>query len=307
VIEAIEQTTGKDWTLFHGDSCETMRGLPDSSIHLSIHSPPYLGLFQYSATPRDISNSRDDGAFWEHYRFVIAELFRVMKPGRIACVDLMNVPSMLSRDGVIGLKDFRGDVIRAYTEAGFVWHSEHCIFKCPLIEATRTKSLGLMHGQLVKDSAMSRAGIPQYLEAFRKPGQNAEPITHDSPLKWYGEDQPTHGNLSHENWRRYASPIWSDISFTRTLNAKAARDGDDERHICPMSLDIIDRALELWSNPGDVVLDPFNGIGSTGHCALGAGRKYVGIELKTSYYQQAVRNLQAVVTSSQTDMFAEFA
>lgn len=303
-MKAIDIAQGENWALYHGDSCELLPEFPESSIHFSLHSPPYLGLYQYSATPRDISNCRTDEEFWTHYRFIIRELFRLTKPGRIACVDLMNVPAMLVRDGYIGLKDFRGDVIRAYIDAGFIWHSEHCVFKDPLLEAVRTKSIGLMHQQLVKDSSMSRAGIPQYLEAFRKPGQNAEPIKHEEPLKWYGFDEPVGGNTSHERWRRYASPIWTDIDFTRTLNAAAARDGDDERHIAPMALDLIDRALELWSNPGDVVLDPCNGIGSTGYCALKAKRKYVGIELKESYWRQAVANLRAASDDRQQDLFA---
>jgi DNA modification methylase len=304
-MKAQDATNGQGWTVYHGDSCEVLQDFPVESIGFSLHSPPYLGLYQYSATPRDISNCRTDEEFWEHYRFVIKELFRLTKPGRIACVDLMNVPAMMVRDGYIGLKDFRGDVIREYIAAGFIWHSEHCVFKDPLIESTRTKALGLMHQQLMKDSSMCRAGIPQYLEAFRKPGKNAEPIKHDEPLKWYGQDEPTTGNLSHERWRRYASPIYMDIDFTNTLNAAAARDDDDERHIAPMSMDLINRAIELWSNPGDVVLDPFNGIGSTGYCALKAKRRYIGIELKKSYYQQAVKNLQSVVAQErQQDLFA---
>ncbi len=304
-MKALDAVVTDRWCLTRGDCVEVMRQMPSDSVHLTVTSPPYVNLYVYQSSNRDIGNSRSEAEFWEHYKFVIAELFRLTKPGRIVCVDLMNVPAMMIRQGYIGLMDFRGDVIRAHQEAGFIWHSEHCVFKDPLIEATRTKALGLMHQQLMKDSSMCRAGIPQYLEAFRKPGKNAEPIKHEEPLKWYGEDEPTAGNLSHERWRRYASPVYMDIDFTNTLNAAAARDNDDERHICPMALDLINRAIELWSNPGDVVLDPFNGIGSTGYCAIKAKRRYIGIELKESYYHQAVKNLQSVADQErQLDIFA---
>jgi len=306
-MKAINEASGKGWHLYHGDSCEVMPWLPESSIGLSIHSPPYMQLYSYSTSPRDLSNSRDGETFWEHYRFIISELLRLTKPGRIAAVDLMNVPAMLVRDGFKGLKDMRGRVVAEYERAGFVWHSEHCIFKDPLLEAVRTKAYGLAHGIMVKDSANSRAGLPQYLLAFKKPGENAEPIAHEDGLAWYGEDPPTTGNLSHERWRRYASPVWMDIDFTRTLNAAAARAEDDERHICPMALDIIDRAIELWSNPGDIVHDPFNGIGSTGHCALRAKRRYVGIELKDSYFMQSTKNLHEASEDKQQDLFAALA
>jgi DNA modification methylase len=206
----------------------------------------------------------------------------------------MNIPAMKERDGYIGLKDFRGDVIRAFQKFGFIFHSEHCAWKDPLIEATRTKALGLMHKQLCKDSARSRAGIPQYLLAFRKDGENPEPVAHiDGLTEFCGENPPIHGNLSHERWRRYASPVWMDINFSNTLNAKAARDNEDERHVCPMALDLIERAIQLWSNPGDVVFDPFSGVGSTGYQAIKMGRKFVGSELKQSYFAQACKNIES--------------
>ncbi len=291
---ALEKHEGTNFVLYHGDNVELLPQVGSNSVGLSIHSPPYLNLFVYQASPRDIGNSRTDDDFWSHYGLVIDQLFRVTKPGRIAAVDCMNVPAMKSKDGFIGLKDFRGDLIRAFVSRGFIFHSEHCAFKDPLLEATRTKALGLAHKQLMKDSAMSRAGIPQYILAFRKPGENPEPIAHANGLEYFvGEDPPKEGNLSHERWRRYAAPVWMDIDFTNTLNAKAARDDDDERHIAPMALDLIDRCLHLWSNPGDVVLDCFNGIGSTGYGALRAGRRYVGFELKESYFKQSILNLEA--------------
>jgi len=292
MTKAKAQTTGEGWSMINGDSAEILTEVPPSSVDMAIFSPPYLSIFQYSASERDLGNSTDE-QFWVQYRFILGELLRVMKPGRLVAVDVMNVPAMKSKDGYIGLKDFRGDMIRNCVAAGFIWHSEHCMWKDPLIEATRTKTLGLMHKQLVKDSTMSRAGIPQYLLVFRKPGENAQPVAHPQGLtRFIGENPPTTGaNMSHERWRRYASPVWDDIDFGRTLNAKAAREHNDERHVCPMSLDITERALELWSNPGDLILSPFAGIGSEGYAALQNGRKFLGIELKTSYYEEACRNL----------------
>ena len=238
-------------------------------------------------------------------RGIVDGLHRVTKPGRIVCVDVMNIPAMKERDGYIGLKDFRGDVIRAFQKVGFIFHSEHCAWKDPLIEATRTKALGLMHKQLCKDSTRSRAGIPQYLMAFRKDGENAEPVAHINGLtEFAGENPPIHGNLSHERWRRYASPVWMDINFSNTLNAKAARDNEDERHVCPMALDLIERAITLWSNPGDVVFDPFSGVGSTGYQSLKMGRKFIGSELKQSYFTQACKNLESA-KANQGGLFAD--
>lgn len=291
-MNILNQAQGENWTLANGDCIEVLNSLPENSIHLSIFSPPYASLYTYSNSDRDLGNSVNDDQFYEHFAHVVAGLHRVTKPGRIVCVDVMNIPAMKERDGYIGLKDFRGDVIRAFQKAGFIFHSEHCAWKDPLIEATRTKALGLMHKQLCKDSTRSRAGIPQYLLAFRKDGENPEPVAHiDGLTEFCGENPPIHGNLSHERWRRYASPVWMDINFSNTLNAKAARDNEDERHVCPMALDLIERAIQLWSNPGDVVFDPFSGVGSTGYQAIKMGRKFVGSELKQSYFAQACKNI----------------
>jgi DNA modification methylase len=309
VIKVIDQASGNDWVLYNADCVEVLRTLPDASIHLSIFSPPYLALYTYSASDRDMGNCATDVEFWRHFEFVVTELLRVTKPGRIVAIDCMNVPAMKERDGYIGLKDFRGDLIRRFCGGGFIFHSEHCMWKDPLIEATRTKALGLMHKQLCKDSTMSRAGIPQYLLAFRKPGVNPEPVVHASGLEWFtGEDPPTTGVLSHERWRRYASPVWMDIDFTRTLNATKARDERDERHVCPMALDIIERAIELWSNPGDCVLSPFAGVGSEGYVAIEEGRRFIGAELKASYFKQAVANLtEAERAGKAGDLFSRLA
>jgi len=302
-MNILNQEQGENWTLANGDCIEVLNSLPENSIHLSIFSPPYSSLYTYSNSDRDLGNSVNDEQFYEHFSHVVAGLHRVTKPGRIVCVDVMNIPAMKERDGYIGLKDFRGDVIRAFQKVGFIFHSEHCVFKDPLIEATRTKALGLMHKQLCKDSTRSRAGIPQYLLAFRKDGENQEPVAHiDGLTEFCGENPPIHGNLSHERWRRYASPVWMDINFSNTLNARAARDHEDERHVCPMALDLIERAITLWSNPGDVVFDPFSGVGSTGYQAIKMGRKFVGSELKESYFEQACKNI-ASAKSSQTALF----
>ena len=297
-------TEGKGWMLYHGDCVEVLGQMPKHSIGLSVFSPPYSSLYTYSDSDQDMGNSKDETQFFIHFGYLVDELVRVMKPGRIVAVDCQNLPAMKERDGYIGLKDFRGDIIRCFQSSGFIYHSEHVIWKDPLLEATRTKALGLMHKQLCKDSAMCRAGLPQYLLAFRSPGVNTDPIDHEAGLTHFvGDNQPTTGNnLSHERWRRYASPVWMDIRSNNTLNERAARSEKDERHICPMSMDIIERALHLWSKPGDVVMDPFNGIGSTGYCAIKANRKYVGIELKAEYYQCAVNNMKDA-ENEQTTLF----
>lgn len=299
----INQQQGDNWSLVHGDCIEVMNAMPENSVHLSIFSPPYASLYTYSNSDRDLGNSANDAQFYEHFDFVVAGLHRITKPGRIVCVDVMNIPAMKDRDGYIGLKDFRGDVIRAFQKQGFIFHSEHCAWKDPLIEATRTKALGLMHKQLCKDSARSRAGIPQYLLAFRKDGENTEPVTHiDGLTEFAGENPPVSGNLSHERWRRYASPVWMDINFSNTLNARAARENEDERHVCPMALDLIERAIQLWSNPHDIVFDPFSGIGSTGYQSIKMGRRFVGSELKRAYFDQACKNI-AAAKANQVSLF----
>ena len=291
-MNVLNQASGENWTLWNADCIEVVNSLPENSLHLSIFSPPYASLYTYSNSDRDMGNSANDQQFYEHFDYLIAGLLRATKPGRIVCVDVMNIPAMKERDGYIGLKDFRGDIIAAFRKAGFIFHSEHCAWKDPLIEATRTNALGLMHKQLCKDSTRSRAGIPQYILAFRKDGENPEPVAHNNGLEYFiGENEPTHGTLSHERWRRYASPVWMDINFSNTLNAKAAREAEDERHVCPMALDLIERAVQLWSNPGDVIFDPYSGVGSTGYVAIKAGRKFVGSELKTAYFNQAAKNI----------------
>lgn len=294
-MNCINQDNGKNWSSYNGDCVEVIKGLPDESIDFSIFSPPYVSLYVYSNSERDMGNCKTEAEFLEMFGYLIDELYRVIKPGRIVTVDCMNVPAMKERDGYIGLKDFRGWIIADFIKRGFIFHSEHCLWKDPLIEATRTKALGLMHKQLCKDSAMCRSGIPQYLLAFRKPGENKNPIPHQNGLSYFhGENPPESGTMSHEIWRRYASPVWMDVNFTKTLNYKASRHENDERHICPMSLDAISRALTLWSNPGDVVFTPFGGVGSEGYQAIKMNRKAILIELKETYYKQLVKNMTAI-------------
>lgn len=298
-MDVIEQEIGERYALYNGDSCEVLKGIESESIDFSIFSPPFADLYCYSDSPADLGNCQTYGEFFEHFGFVIAELVRAIKPGRLCAVHCIDIPAMKERDGYIGLKDFPGDIIRAFQAAGFIYHSRHVIWKDPLIEAVRTKALGLMHKQLCKDSTMSRAGLPDYLLAFRAPGDNAKPVTHDGGLARYCGSYDPGGEgekRSHNIFRVYASPVWMDVRQTLTLEARVARDPEDEKHLCPLQLDVIERACVLWSNPGEVVLTPFMGVGSEVYGAVKNGRKAIGIELKPSYYKQAVKNLRHLET-----------
>ena len=291
-MNVLDQTEGENFVAYHGDCIDVMRGLPDDSIHYSVFSPPFASLYTYSASPRDMGNCRDYDEFFAHFMYLIPELYRVTKPGRLLSFHCMLLPTSKTRDGVIGLRDFRGELIRAFVECGWIFHSEVVIWKDPVTAMQRTKALGLLHKQIKKDSCMSRQGIPDYLVTMRKPGDNAEPVTH------------TNKTFPVELWQRYASPVWMDINPTDTLQYRSARENEDERHICPLQIDVIRRALKMWSNPGDTVLSPFMGIGSEGYVALEEGRRFVGAELKASYYGQACRNLAAVdIGRPQRSMF----
>jgi hypothetical protein len=271
-----------------------LKQFPDGKIDLSIFSPPFADLYCYSDNPADLGNCTSYEQFFVHFGFIIKELFRVTKPGRICAVHCIDIPAMSERDGYIGIKDFPGDIIRAFQSFGFIYHSRHVIWKDPLIEATRTKALGLMHKQLCKDSTRCRAGLPDYLLAFRVPGENDVPVSHAIGLQKYcGKNDPgeTGVKRSHNIWRAYASPVWMDIRQTNTLDARPGRDPEDEKHLCPLQLDVIERACVLWSNPGETVLTPFMGVGSECYGAVLNGRRAIGVELKASYYRQAVRNL----------------
>jgi len=292
-MQVIKQKHAELYSIYNADCVEVCSGLPSNSIDFTIFSPPFSSLYTYSNSERDMGNSKDDEEFFMHFGYLVDHLFRLTKPGRIVAFHCMNIPAMKERDGYIGIKDFRGDLIRCFQKRGFIFHSEHCIWKDPLIEATRTKALGLMHKQLCKDSTICRSGLPDYLIAMRKPGENAEPVAHENGLDYFmGDNPPTTGNLSHERWRRYASPVWMDIRQTYTLNAAAAREEDDERHVCPLQLDTIERGIQLWSNPGNVVLSPFMGVGSEGYVAVKDDRRFIGVELKEAYFTVAENNMK---------------
>lgn len=288
------QTITPTHALYNGDSCEVLKTLPAASMDMMLFSPPFADLYCYSDNPADLGNCRNYAEFFEHFAFIVEQLARTLKPGRNCVVHCMDIPAMKERDGYIGLKDFPGDIIRMFERFNFIYHSRHAIWKDPLIEATRTKALGLMHKQLQKDSIRCRAGLPDYLLAFRNAGENQKPVAHAEGLdKYCGNKDPGGEGVkrSHHIWRAYASPVWMDIRQTRTLNARAAREPDDEKHVCPLQLDTIERAVILWSNPGEIVLSPFAGVGSELYGAVINGRKAIGIELKTAYYNQAVKNL----------------
>lgn len=294
-MKILTQEVSERFALYHGDCVDVVSGLPSNSVGYSVFSPPFASLYTYSNSPRDMGNVRDATEFFEHFRFLVAELYRVIKPGRLLSFHCMLLPTSKTRNGYIGLDDFRGDLIRAFRDAGFIHHSEVVIWKDPVTAMQRTKALGLLHKQLRKDSCMSRQGIPDYLVTMRKPGTNEEPVSHTA------EEFPV------TLWQRYASPVWMDIDPSDTLQHRSAREHDDERHICPLQLEVIRRAVRLWSNPGDVVMSPFAGIGSELYVAIQEGRRAVGAELKQSYYEQAVRNLHNVESGKgQTmDLFAE--
>lgn len=277
-MKVLNQEVNDKFSLYNGDSVEVLKGIPDNSIHYSIFSPPFASLYTYSNSDRDMGNSKTDDEFYEHFTFLVKELYRVTMPGRLLSFHCMNLPTSKVRDGVIGIKDFRGLLIRIFTDAGWIYHSEVCIWKNPVTAMQRTKALGLLWKQLKKDSAMSRQGIPDFIVTMRKPGDNPERVTHT--------DESFPCNV----WQKYASPVWMDINQSDTLQRKSAREDKDEKHICPLQLEVIKRCIELWSNPNDIVLDPFAGIGSTPYVALRMGRRGLGVELKESYYEQAVKN-----------------
>lgn len=277
--ESLEYTRdvarGKAWELHLGDCVDVARALPDNSVDASIFSPPFSSLFTYSNSPRDMGNCRDDEEFFTHFGYLIDELLRVMVPGRIVMVHCMNLMTTKWRDGQVGVRDFRGEIIRAFVQRGFIYHSEVCIWKDPVTAMQRTKAHGLLYKTLRTDSASSRQGLPDYLCVFKKPGENPKKIGHTP------EDFPL------DDWQQWASPVWDDIDQTDVLSYHEAREHKDERHICPLQLGLIRKALRLWSAPGDLVYSPFAGIGSEGYVSLEMGRRFVGSELKRSYFDQA--------------------
>jgi len=290
-MNCIDQVITDKYAAYHGDCVEVLSGLPDASVGYSIFSPPFASLYTYSNSPRDMGNVRDDAEFFEHFDYLIAQLRRVMKPGRNVSFHCMDMPSSKERDGVIGLKDFPGDLLRAFQRHGFIFHAKVTIWKDPVTAMQRTKALGLLHKSVRENSAMCRMGIPDYLITVRAPGEQQDRVTH-------GAEFPV------DLWQKVASPVWMDINPSDTLQYRSAREHDDERHICPLQLDVIRRGVMLWTNPGDTVLSPFMGIGSEGHVALELGRKFIGVELKDSYFKQAAANLANSTALRDVDLFA---
>ncbi len=301
-----DQEHGDGWSIYHGDCCDVAGGLPTDSLHYSIYSPPFESIYTFSDDPRDISNNTMPEIFWEHYRFLIRELYRATMPGRLTSIHCMDLPTSKTRDGFIGIRDFPGEIIKAHQDEGFIFHSRVCIWKSPVIAAQRTKALGLLHKQIVKDSAMSRMGLADYVITMRKPGDNPEPVA-GGFTEYHGTDQVSGegdgvGSYSVQVWQRYASPVWMDIDPGDVLSYRDARAEEDERHISPLQLTVIRRCVQLWSNPGDIVFSPFAGIGSELYVAVQEGRKAIGSELKSTYYPQSVANLRSL-TGSQNTLF----
>jgi len=318
-MQVKDYAQGRNYIAYNADCVEVARELEADSVGFIVYSPPFSSLYTYSNDERDMGNAKDDAEFFKHFSFLIDEMYRVLQPGRLMAVHCMNLPTSKQNDGFIGIKDFRGDLIRAFQGAGFIYHSEVCIWKDPVVAMQRTKALGLLHKTIKKDSSMSRQGIADYLVVMRKPGDNEARI--EGELGYYvGDDPPSgfrevvradgaslwvvasDGATNIDTWQRYASPVWMDINQTRTLQYQNARDTDDERHIAPLQLDVIERAMQLWSREGDVVFSPFMGIGSEGYVALQMGRKFIGTELKESYFALAKRNLDEAENVMQLEL-----
>jgi DNA modification methylase len=285
-----------EYDISRGDSCQLIKTIPDNSVHYSIFSPPFASLYTYSDHLEDMGNSKDYNDFFEHFKFLVKDLFRILKHGRNVSIHCTNLQTKKTHHGFIGIEDFRGDIIRLFQECGFIYHSEVCIWKDPVIAMQRTKAIGLLHKQVVKDSCMSRQGIPDYLVTMKKPGDNTEPVIGEFD-HFAGDmnDFKSEGRLSIDIWQKYASPVWTDIDPGNTLQYMSARHEKDERHICPLQLDVIHRGIQLWTNPGDTVFTPFMGIGSEVYEAVKMNRKGIGFELKESYYDLAKRNLSTLI------------
>ena len=310
---------GERHIVYNADCVEVARQMPESSVDFIVYSPPFSSLYTYSNDERDMGNASSDDEFFMHFGFLVAEMYRMLRPGRLMAVHCMNLPTSKQNDGFIGIKDFRGDLIRCFRDAGFIYHSEVTIWKDPVVAMQRTKAIGLLHKTIKKDSSLSRQGIPDYLVVMRKPGDNDKPI--EGALKYFVGEEPPRDFVANDRvdgslmwtptrdatpidiWQRYASPVWMDINQTRTLQFQNARDNNDERHIAPLQLDVIERAMQLWTADDDVVFSPFTGIGSEGYVALQMGRKFIGTELKESYFKIAAENLKSAETISQGTLF----
>lgn len=280
MTNVINQTIKERYAAYHGDSVEITKDIPNDSIHYTLFSPPFSSLYTYSNSDRDMGNSKDDDEFYNHFMYLAKELYRITMPGRLLSFHCMDLPLQKSRDGVIGLKDFPSLMLKIFQDCGFIYHSKVTVWKNPVTEMQRTKALGLLHKQIKKDSSMSRQGLPDYIITVRKPGDNPERIEH------------TNESFPVGVWQNYASPVWMDIRQSDTLQRKSARAEQDEKHICPLQLEIIQRCIELWTNPNDIVFDPFGGIGSTVYAALKMGRRGITCELKDTYFEQLKANLE---------------
>lgn len=284
-MNVLEQVIKNNYAIYNGDSVEITKEIPDNSIHYTLFSPPFSSLYTYSNSDRDMGNCKGDDEFYHHFIYLAKELYRITIPGRLLSFHCMDLPLMKQRDGVIGLKDFPGLMLKIFQDCGFIYHSKVTIWKNPVTEMQRTKALGLLHKQIKKDSSMSRQGIPDYIITVRKPGENPERITHTDESFPVGV------------WQNYASPVWMDIRQSDTLQRSSARAEKDERHICPLQLEVIQRCIELWTNPNDIVFDPFGGIGSTAYVALKMGRRAISSELKESYFEQMKNNVEVALNS----------
>lgn len=281
-VICLNEHHGGDFTAYHGDCCDVVRYLPDNSVDMVVYSPPFGDLFVYSDSVADLGNSGSNEEFLRHYEFLAKELLRVLKPGRLCFVHCSDLPTRKWKDGYIGINPLSDDLSYLHRKLGWILQCRTTIRRCPVTEMQRTKAIGLLHKQVKKDSTMSRTGMPDYLLCFRKPGENAKPVSHTA------EEFPV------EQWQEWAEPVWDDIDQTDVLNARVARENADERHLCPLQLPLIRRAVVLGTNPGEVIFSPFMGIGSEGYVALQEGRKFVGVELKGAYWKQAIKNMQGV-------------
>lgn len=307
-MAVIDQVIANEFALYNADCCEVLQTLPKESVHLSVYSPPFAGLYHYSSSERDLSNARSYEEFFAHYDFVVREIARITLPGRMTAVHCMDVPS--SNTGCDHLIDFPGDIIRQHERLGFQYTGRYCIWKEPLAVRNRTMAKNLAHKTIVDDSSKCSVASADYLLLFRRKGENTIPIEHPTGLhEYYGEREmpkelhqykgwtgkQTENRFSHWIWRQYASAFWDDVRLDRVLPYREARDPEDEKHVHPLQLDVIQRCVQLWSNPGEVVLTPFLGVGSEAYGAVAMGRRAIGIELKPSYYRQAVKNVQEAV------------
>jgi len=288
-----DEESGNAWRLLLGDSCERLAEIEDESIDFTIYSPPFASLYTYSPSERDLGNSANTDQFIEHYGFIVDELLRVTKPGRLCAVHVQQIATQKTRDGAIGVQDFRGAVIQRHIDSGWIFHGESTVWKDPQAQAIRTKSMSLLFATLRRDSIMNRPAFADYLLIFRKPGENAVAVV------------PTEHGVTHEDWIQWAQPVWWGIRESNTLNVAVARDNADERHICPLQLDLIERAIRLWTNPGELVLSPFAGIGSEGVVAIEWKRRFVGIELKPGYWKVAGDNLRQAEIVAETPRLFE--